>query len=652
MRRALVFTYMLSGLFLSATAQESNRRPAQLCAANHINRAKPQLKTTVADLREDNYDIKHVRFNLELSNISNFVIGDVTTTATVVADSLPQYVFELASYMIVDSFKLNGQILPVTGSGVVRTVAVPAPLQQGSSFTAQVYYHGQPPFAPGFFSYGIRNDFSPSWGTQVTYTLSQPYDAKDWWPIKQSLTDKIDSVEAWFTVPDTCKAGSNGLLQAVTTIPGGKLRYEWKTRNPIDYYLISAAVAPYVDYSYYIHFPGSNDSMLYQNYIYNNPNTLPFWKDEIDSVAEMILHFSDLFGRYPFWEEKYGHSMAPLSGGMEHQTMTTQGFFSTTLSAHELGHQWFGDHVTCATWKDIWLNEGFASYCEYLFVHEFHGPADAFNYMEDVHLNVRSDPGGTVYVDDTSNEGRIFDARLSYDKGSAIVHTLRFVFNNDSLFYATLRNYQQTFGDSTATTAAFEQFCETSLGQNLDTFFQQWIYKEGYPLYHARWNQIDSQVIVKLTQLTSLPSSQTLFRTPLELELRALQGDTIVKVYNNQNVQTFTFTWKKQMNGMSVDPNNWIVDTTLSIIKDVTLDVGDTDQQLVYVAPNPAIEAWTVTGVLNGSEAMLYDLQGRLLWKASVNGSATIPATGLAPGMYLLRVSRGEKTTSVKLLKN
>jgi len=154
------------------------------------------------------------------------------------------------------------------------------------------------------------------------------------------------------------KAGSNGVLTAVTRTDATHLRYEWKERYPIDYYLISASVAPYVDYSYYVHFTGSYDSMLVQNYIYPNVLSSTYYKHVIDSTGMMIDYFSTLYSRYPFWKEKYGHCMAPLSGGMEHQTMTTIGYFSPTVVAHELSHQWFGDNATCATWSDIMMNEG------------------------------------------------------------------------------------------------------------------------------------------------------------------------------------------------------------------------------------------------------------------------------------------------------
>jgi aminopeptidase N len=159
----------------------------------------------------------------------------------------------------------------------------------------------------------------------------------------------------------------------------------------------------------------------------------------------MILeYYSELFGLYPFYQEKYGHCMAPFGGGMEHQTMTSIGNLgSYATNAHELMHQWFGDHVTCKTWKDIFINEGFASYGEYLAYEKFRSYAAAQNLMKNVHDNVMVDPNAMVYFTDTNDVGRIFDSRLTYDKGNAVIHTLRFILG-DTLFFNGLKQFQST----------------------------------------------------------------------------------------------------------------------------------------------------------------------------------------------------------------
>ncbi len=633
-------------------------------AAGHCAEAKRNFfkhdrnllaKPTIGDPLEEHYDVKYVHLDLSLDQNSTALKGIATSQALTTA-AMNEYAFELISDYTIDSLKLNGVLRPVTLSGYVRKAALPAAVPAGSLFTVEVYYHGTAASGSGFFDGGIRSQASPSWGTAVTYTLSQPYAAKDWWPCKQSLQDKIDSSEVWLTLPAGLKGGSNGLLKAVTPLAGGKNRYEWKNGNPIDYYLISVAVAPYIDYSYYMHFDGSTDSMLVQNYVYDNPLTLPEFREVIDSTGPMINYFSGLYGRYPFWKEKYGHCMSPLGGGMEHQTMTTLGFFEPSLVAHELGHQWFGDHVTCGTWSDVWLNEGFASYSEYLYQAYSEGPAAAAAAMSMVHNQVMSAPDGAVYCTDTTDEDRLFDNRLTYNKGSAVVHMLRFVAGNDTRFFDLLRHYQQQFANSTATTEQFKAFAATEYGQNMDTFFNQWVYGEGYPTYAAQWNQIGDQVVIRLSQTTSMPSSVALFVTPLEIKLSSAAGDTVVKVYNHAAVQNFTFTWNKTMTGMSVDPNNWILNRSGGSVKDNTLlSLEDAGILLSGVYPNPAHDKWMLQGLAPGCVLRLSDMSGRTLWLGYNNNksSVAIDASRLATGMYLLHITdKSGHSRNLKLLKS
>ena len=652
--------FLCLGLLLSLYGFPAGAQSGGLDVSTQCSKSKAALytsaKPTVANPAEDDYDVKHVKINLTVDNLSTNIVGDVTTTAQVVAPGMGQYVFELEDQLTIDSVKVNGQVLTATTiASHVRSVQLPATLPQNTFFTAQVFYHGQPISGTQFLSTGIRKDQSPSWGTDVTYTLSEPYDSKDWWACKQSLQDKIDSADIWITVPSHLKAGANGVLKNVASLPGGFSRYEWKTTIPTAYYLYAFGVAPYTDYSFYIHFPNSTDSMLFQNYVYgDNPQTLPDWKDEIDSVADMILHFSDLLGRYPFWKEKYGHIMAPLGGGMEHQTMTTQGNFTTTLSAHELFHQWFGDLVTCATWKDIWLNEGFASYGEALFVEKFWGLPQRFQLMSDKHNEVLSDPTGTLYVDDTTNEGRIFDGRLTYSKGASVVHSLRFVVNDDTKFFDMLKDYLQQYSHSTATTDQFKNTASQFLQQNLDTFINQWVYGEGYPQYSASWNQVGNVVVVKLDQSVTQNASVNLFYTPLELRLTGAQGDTVIRVHNSQASQYYNFVWNKPMSGLVIDPNDWLLNYDLGTTRDLTL-TGATDvwKEQVSVYPNPTNSYWTIRNLPGQAQVQLYDMYGRLLQTADNDGSnqMTVPAEHYPAGVYQLKIKSQETAFSISIVK-
>src|SRR5690606_31274732 len=151
------------------------------------------------------------------------------------------------------------------------------------------------------------------------YSLSDNDFADDWWPCKQSLTDKIDSVRMFVMVPDSLNVASNGILQSKTWVTG-RNHFLWETAYPIDYYLIAVAVGPYKDYSYYMHYTdGSGDSMLIQNYVFDSSSYMtPLNKSFFDTTGQIVDHFSNIFGKYPFKKEKYGHVMTALSGGMEH----------------------------------------------------------------------------------------------------------------------------------------------------------------------------------------------------------------------------------------------------------------------------------------------------------------------------------------------
>jgi len=644
---------------------ETDARPsaAHQCSAHRqaAFRTMANAKTAVASPDEDRYDVKYVKLDLAMTNTSTTLSGLATTRAVVVASTMPTYVFELDPLLTVDSVKINGALRTFTTSGVVRTVSLAAALAQGSVFIAEVWYRGTPGGQGGFFTNGLSNASSPTWQTQVTWSLSQPYNANDWWPCKQSLQDKIDSCDVWVRVANSnLKAGSNGVLRAVTTLPGGVTRYEWAHRYPIDYYLISVAVAPYVDYSFNVSLPGVATPLLYQNFVYSNPGTLPFWKSRIDSVAGMIQHFSALFGSYPFSKEKYGHCMAPLGGGMEHQTMTTQGTFDVLLSAHELGHQWWGDWVTCATWKDIWLNEGFASYSEYLYRQQFQSAAAAAAHMQDVHNSVMF-PGGTidatgsVYVPDTTSESRLFSSRLTYDKGSAVVHTLRYAVGSDSVFFPALRAYGQQYAFGNANTEGFKASMEASTGLDLDTFFAQWVYGEGFPRFGARWNQTGADVVIEVfNSNVNTASPNTFFATPVDVRFTSAAGDTVVRLYQGAAVQRFEFSWGKTVTGLSFDPSNWLMNTEGSIARDFSLlSVREAAAGAGFkVSPNPSSTAWRVGGLPTGASARLTDLAGRTLWTGAVPaGEFSIPVQNLPAGIYLLDVSSAAGRQAVRLLR-
>jgi aminopeptidase N len=601
------------------------------------------------------YDMKFQHLNLNLERTGKSVSGNVRSIAQVKSATLDTFGLELYSDLIIDSARVNGNLItPIRNSHAVNFI-LPNTLQQNDFIDATIYYRGTAPTLNGSaIGDGLNNGTSQSWGNQVTWSLSEPYSAYEWFPCKQQLQDKIDSVYVYVTTDATNKVGSNGLLTAVVNV-GNKKRYEWKSRHVIDYYLISVAIAKYVDYSIYAHPAGMSDSILIQNYVYDNPATLTNFKSVIDQTDDLIEFFSDKFGLYPFADEKYGHAMAPFSGGMEHQTMSSMGFFNFELVAHELGHQWWGDNVTCKTWNDIFINEGFASYCEHLALEQFN-PSSATSTMLQVHNNVMTQNGGSVYNPDTVNVNRIFSSRLSYDKGSAIVHSLRFVINDDNLFFTALKNFQVQFANSTASILDFKTSVENSTGLNLTQFFNQWIFGEGYPTFTVRWNQIGSSFYLKNTETVSMSSVTPLFITPLEFRLTRSTGDTIIKVFQDALVKDYSFNINGTISNVTTDPNNWILNKG-TVTKDVNL-VGikenNSNSNYISIYPNPASNTLNIKNIISSAtknyDYNIYDVSGKLILSGTT--VQTIDISKMPNGMYFIQVKneRGELLKTGKFI--
>jgi aminopeptidase N len=627
---------------------------AQSVFADKYNK-RSGAKVTLADLAEGDYDIKHLRFNLSVTDTSTYIKGDVITTAQVVVASMSNYVFELDPVLTIDSVRVNGTLLTVATSGIIRTITLPIALTSGAVFTAHIYYHGTPPSGSGFF-HGVTHSVS-AYGTHMIYTVSDPWVAKDWWPSKQSVNDKIDSVDMFVTVPRNVVDGSNGVLVNIDSVSSpGYYKYHWKTNYPIAYYLISIAVAKYAEDRSYMHFSGSGDSMLVQNFFMDTATFYPAHKARFDSIGLIVDYFSSLFGRYPFWLEKYGVCFTTLSGGMENQTMTTIGVTDTRTIAHELAHQWFGDNVTYSRWGEVWLSEGFATHSESLFKTQFWGPAAGLASRQGHLSNATTSTEfcGQVFVTDTSGPTTIFHRATVYDKAAMVVSMLRYIAPEDSLFFRVLRLYQQNHNMGNAATTDLQAIAEAEYGIDLDTFFNQWIYGKGFPRYRVSWDQVGTNTIVKLIQMPSCPASTPRFSTPLELQLHAASADTFIKVYNNSDTQVYVFDWPQAVSSIYFNPNAYVLCTRFgTIVQDTmlryTVGVGNVKSYDIKIFPNPSKNYWQVDNLPDDSVLTLTDINGRELWRGrSTNGSAIIPGADIPAGNYLLKV--GEGAASIKLV--
>lgn len=599
-------------------------------------------KSETVNLGELDYDVKYVKLDLKLTNKNQYITGNVLTKAKVASTVTDKWVFELHSNFNIDSIKMAGKKLSYSRNGNYITATLDKNYSQNSYFEGTIYYNG---FSPngGFFN-GYSSAASGTWGTRASWSLSEPFNAHHWWPSKQVLTDLIDSSDVWITCDTSQIAGSNGTLQQITKLDTLH-RFEWKNRTSIAYYLISVAVSNYIDYSFTVIIPGISKPVLIQNYIYNNPKTLENFKAEIDKTADIIKFFSEKYGIYPFWKDKYGHCMAPFSGGMEHQTMTTLGLFNTNLTAHELAHQWFGDNVTCKSWRDIWINEGFARYSEVLYS-EKTNPGYARSQMDEYHNSVLTDSSGSVYVDDTTNALRIFSSRLTYNKGAAVIHTLRYEIMNDTVFFDIIKKFQIIFSLKNASIADFRDLLEKETGKNWHYFFNQWLYGEGYPTYNIHYRTYDKGNLILVKQKTSKPSSVKIFKGNIDLKIKFKSKDTLIRVKIVSDSQLFVINNLDSIISIEVDPNQWVLNDTGYIMFDSTIkapaNVGfgkiiNKTNHKIY--PNPCDDYFIVTDFKNESKWEIYSISGKILLNGNCEGRCKIDTSLLPEGMYYIKIN-------------
>jgi aminopeptidase N len=482
-----------------------------------------------------------------------------------------------------------------------------------------------------------------------------PFFAKDWFPYKQVLSDKIDSVHVFVTTDSDLMAASNGIHTGTTYFPNGKVRYEWKSNYPIVFYLISIAISDYAEYSIEANPVGASSPVLIQNFLYDVPGCLDEYRDKINVTIDIMELYSELFGPYPFQDEKYGHYLWPWGGGMEHQTMTGMGNFEFYLIAHELGHSWFGNYITCSTWQDIWINEGFATYAGYLATENL-APEYAAGEIEFSFERAMRELDGTVFVpeEDADNDGRIFSGNLSYRKGMSLLHMIRFELNDDQLFFRILKDYVSQYGNSVARGIDFQALLEDISGLDFSDFFTQWYFGEGFPIFDVSWQQVGQSFTLNSNQTTSSMNTP-LFKTAMEYRLVYAGGDTIIRVQHLVNDEVYTLDINHTITDIEVDPNNWVLNDLIGVTKYLGVE---THSLIQSIYPNPGDGMLKFKINTKGNLRLdIYNQLGQLMRRVEYDqidpySNYRLDLTDLKEGIYLVKTTSGDRVETERIIIN
>lgn len=554
--------------------------------------------------------------------------------------------FDLRRELTVDSILFRGQKMSFSHTNSHQLIIpLGTTLSANQKDSIKIHYQG----APNMSSRAYFRSVTVS-GPNIA-TLSQPYGAHYWWPCFENLKDKIDSIDIELTVDTPYIAVSNGLLISQKTI-GNKQTFLFKHRYPIATYLVAIAAAKYDKYTQTAFLPSINQNLDIVNYAFPHNNLIDNQNKTLETVKMMRL-FDSLFGTYPFHKELYGHAQFTWGGGMEHQTMSFMSNFNYDLIAHELAHQWFGDKVTCGSWKELWLNEGFATYLNLICYEFLESKTEWYQNLKKFGEDVMRFPNGSVYAYDTVNVNRLFEYRTTYQKGAMILHQLRWVIG-DEAFFNSLKKYinDSQLSYNFSRQSHLKYYLEKNSNTDLTDYFDDWVYGEGYPIYDISWIQKGEQLNIDISQMQS-HSSVDLFNIDLPLLVRGNGKDSLLRIPVNEANFRASYQIPFKVKSISFDP----FFATLGKAN-IKFPLDQSSDFTLY--PNPFKTEFFFTSDVQILEWELTDIIGKSIIKSELSGVnkntnsdlIKIDASNYAEGTYILRIrTTDNRIVNKKIIK-
>ena len=646
--------YFLAMVLLVSTGFAQGKKSSFDELVESEMKAAAKFTNVTVNPNTQNYDVTYHKLEISV-NPSVYALSAKVTTTFKALSNMSTVTFDFSKItntsdplypnrIIVSSVKQNGVDLIFSHADSNELVIdLSSTLLTGNITSVEITYAGAPANS-GFGSF-VKSQHN---NTNIIWTLSQPFGAMDWWPCKQDLNDKIESIDVYVKAPSMFTSVSNGIEPAPPVTTGLFKTSHFHHGYPIPAYLICFAVTNYS----VINQTGGTAPNTYpiKNYIY--PESLPFVQSQLAQTPLILNLFENLFEIYPYHNEKYGHAQFGWGGGMEHTTISFMQNFERQLVAHEMAHQWFGNKITCGTWKDIWLNEGFATYLAALVVENFDGQA-AFTTEKSSMIDfITQSPNGAVYLTDiqATNVNRIFSQRLSYNKGAMVLNMLRFKLG-DTMFFQSLKNYlaDPNLAFNYAITSNLQSHFEAVYGSSLQEFFNDWIYNQGYPSYNiTAQNVVAGQVKFTISQTQSNPSV-SFFEMPISVRVFGANNQQMDLILNNtSNGEIIYQNVPFVVTSLQFDPDKNIISKNNSAV----LNIKNIELETLKLFPNPSsnVLQLSLPNEVILEKATFYNSIGQVV-KSSKN-ETTWNVNDLSGGIYLLNLETNFGVKQMKFIKN
>lgn len=609
------------------------------------------------------FDALHYLLDLDFDLTAHTLDGTAALTAMALTPGLAQLTLQLTDSLDVGAVRVDGAAAAFAHAGDSLVITLPAPAASGDSLLIEVDYSGTPwnEGAGGFG--GFWWTFQVAFSMGVGLEADPPSMGRTWFPCFDAPCDKA-TAELALTVPLGKEAVGNGVLVSVTAdSSAGTTTWTWAHDYPVSTYLIAASVSDYVELT------DSTYSFI-KHHVY--PQLVTKALASFSDVDLMMDAFTGRWGPYPF--ERFGYVTAS-KGDMEHQTCVTHlaalvnGFHNYDyILAHEMAHQWWGDGVTVADWRDVWLSEGFATWHEAFYFGWRFGEAAYTTYMEGLESQYFGSGETSAIYDPDPMWGF-----TSYEKGACVLHMLRHVVG-DSVFFDALREHWYAHAYGNHVTADLQATLEAAAGEDLDWFFDEWIYAPGALRLDWSWW---SSPLAGGGHAVTIAFDQTqavgpVYRMPLDLRVVTASGDTTVTGLLDADPDWFQFVIAEAPVDVVLDPGSWVLmrasETAAAGVKTLSPVSGDGVLRLGGVSPNPASPSTASSILLAAGQpvpatADIFDGRGRrvrrllegtlpageqtLVWDGRGDGGLPLP-----PGLYYIRVSAaGGESASAKILR-